>query len=287
MKIKKLLLTALVALVAVSASWAQEKVAGADVIKKFLGTKTLVVLDDNIFNSYNSAIKKAVESSWTITKYEYCSMADFQKNKFNPQYSFLLVTKDYYKDDSDKMTYAFLSLLLGGDYKSVYDMPTLASFPLSYYENQDYEKYVYKLAPIVKFMQNHVNLTKEHPELTEKNIVLYYNRNSEKLGDKKLYIIKEDLPKDLNTDAKVKAVYTKSFQILAEQDDLENIVKSNDSKAVFVHKVGPPKGSPKAARCFNVVLGNDGSVYYFGWHKISTKEPDGFLKGDFKKLGKQ
>ena len=286
MKIKKILFTVVVALMALPLM-AQEKVAGADVIKKFLSTKTLVVLDDNIFNSYNSAIKKAVETSWTITNFDYCSVADFQKRKFDPQYSFLLVTKDYYKDDSDRMTYAFLSLLLGGDYKSVYDMPTLASFPLSYYENQDYEKYVYKLAPIVKFMQNHVNLTKEHPELTEKNIVLYYNRNSEKLGDKKLYIIKEDLPKDLNTEAKVKAVYAKSFQILAEQEDLEKIVKANDSKAVFVHKVGPPKGSPKAARCFNVVLGNDGSVYYFGWHKISSKEPDGFLKGDFKKLGKQ
>lgn len=286
MKIKNLLI-ALVAVLVALPSLAQEKVAGADVIKKFLNTKTCVVLDNNIFNSYNSGIKQAVESSWTITKFEYCSFDDFQKRKYDPQYSFLMVTKDYYKDDSDKMTYAFLSLMLGGDYKSVYDMPTLASFPLSYYENQDYEKYVYKLAPIVKFMQNHVNLTKDHPELTEKNIVLYYNRNAEKLGDKKLYIIKEDLPKDLNTDDKVKAVYTKPFQILAEQENLEDIVKANDPKAVFVHKVGPPKGSPKAARCFNVVLGNDGSVYYFGWHKISSKEPDGFLKGDFKKLGKQ
>ena len=159
MKIKKLLFALIAALLALPAL-AQEKVAGADVIEKFLKTKTLVVLDNNIFNSYNSGIKKAVESSWKITQFEYC-YDEFQKRKFDPQYSFLLVTKDYYKDDSDKMTYAFLSLLLGGDYKSVYDMPTLASFPLSYYENQDYEKYVYKLAPIVKFMQNHVNLTKE------------------------------------------------------------------------------------------------------------------------------
>lgn len=167
MKIKNLLF-ALVAVLVALPSLAQEKVAGADVIKKFLNTKTCVVLDNNIFNSYNSGIKQAVESSWTITKFEYCSFDDFQKRKYDPQYSFLMVTKDYYKDDSDKMTYAFLSLVLGGDYKSVQDMPTLASFPLSYYENQDYEKYVYKLAPIVKFMQNHVNLTKDHPELTEK-----------------------------------------------------------------------------------------------------------------------
>ena len=287
MNLKRLLLTASLLTALGTAATAQEKVAGAEVIQKFLSTKTCVVLDNNIFNSYNSGIKKAVESSWTITPFEYCSMEDFQKRRRDAQYSFLFVSKDYYKDDSDKMTYAFLSLVLGGNYKTVEDMPTLASFPLSYYENQDYEKYVYKLTPIVKFMQNHVNLTKEHPELTEKNIVLYYNRNAEKLGDKKLYIIKEDLPKDLNTEAKVKPIYAKPFEILAEQDDLESIVASGDEKAVFVHKVGPPKGSPKAARCFNVVIGNDGAVYYFGWHKISSKEPDGFLKGDFKKLGKQ
>ncbi|MCQ2973788.1 MAG: hypothetical protein MJ211_03140 [Bacteroidales bacterium] len=284
--IKKFLLMSML-LVASSIGIAQEKVAGADVIKKFFETKTCVVLDNNIFNSYNSGIKKAVESSWKLTEFEYITQDEFKARRKNPKYSFLLMTKDFYKDDSDRMTYAFLSLLLGGNFDSVDKMPTLASFPLSYWENQDYEKYVYKLTPIVKFMQNHVNLTKEHPELTEKNIILYYNKNVEKLGDKKLYIIKEDLPKDLKTPAKVKECYSKPFEILEEPDELETIIKNQDEKTVFVHKVGPPKGSPKVARCICLVLGVDGSVYYTDYHKINAKNPDGFLKTDFKKLSKQ
>lgn len=267
--------------------FSQEKVAGADAIQKFLKTTTCVVLDNNIFDSYNSAIKKAVKESWTITPVEFVSQEDFNQRKFDDKYSFLMITKDYYKDDADKMSYKFISVLLGGKYGAVYHMPTLASFPLSYYENADYEFYNYKFGPIVKFLQNHINLTKSDPSLTEKNIILYYNKNVSALGSKTLYVVKSDLASDVNTEAKVKENYSKPFKIVAEHEDLEEVIDQGDNNTVFVHKVGPPKGSPRVARCFNIVMGVDGKIYYFDFHKISGKSPDGFLKSDFKKLAKQ
>ena len=191
---------------------AQESVAGADVIKLFMTTTTCIVLDDNIFNTYNNEVKAAVEKSWTITPYEFISVAEFEKRKFNSNYSFLIRTKDTYKADADKMNYRFLSLLQGGKYGSVYHMPTLCSFPIAYYESSD-DNY-YEMAAIVRFVQNHVNLTKEHPELTEKNIIQYYNKNVTAIGDKTLYLIDEQLAKDVNTDAEIKPIYSKKFKNL-------------------------------------------------------------------------
>lgn len=265
---------------------AQEKVAGPEVITKFLKTKTCVVLDDNIFNAYNDEIKKAVVNSWTITPYEFIAMSEFEKRKFDPQYSFLVRTKDTYSADSDMMSYTFLSLLLGGKYGSVYHMPTLCSFPLSYY-NVDYDKYVYQLGAIVKFVQGHVELTKSDPSLTEKNIIRYYNSHTAALSNKTFYVIPEEMATDVNTEAEIKAVYSKPFK-LSDSDEIQTLIEDKDTESVFLHKVGPPKGSPKAARCFNIVMGcDDGTIYYVDFHKIGSKAPDGFLKSDFKALNKQ
>ena len=263
---------------------AQESVAGADVIKLFMTTTTCIVLDDNIFNTYNNEVKTAVEKSWTITPYEFISYAEFEKRKFNDNYSFLVRTKDTYKADADKMNYRFLSLLQGGKYGSVYHMPTLCSFPIAYYESSD-DNY-YEMGAIVRFVQNHVNLTKEHPELSEKNIIQYYNKNVTSIGNKTLYLIDEQLAKDVNTDAEIKPVYSKKFKIVKDEDDIKKLIKAQDPNVVFLHKVGPPVGSPKAARCFKIVMGTDGSIYYVDFHKISAKTPDGFLKSDFKALNK-
>jgi hypothetical protein len=56
---------------------------------------------------------------------------------------------------------------------------------------------------------------------------------------------------------------------------------------VFLHKVGP-EGTKMDARCYNVIIGAaDANFYYFDYHKISDKSPDGFLESDFKSLVKK
>ncbi len=47
------------------------------------------------------------------------------------------------------------------------------------------------------------------------------------------------------------------------------------------------KAQKSDARCYNVIIGAaDANFYYFDYHKISDKNPDGFLASDFKNLVK-
>jgi hypothetical protein len=70
-------------------------------------------------------------------------------------------------------------------------------------------------------------------------------------------------------------------------EDIEQAIKDRDEDVVFLHKVGP-EGTKMDARCYNVIIGAaDANFYYFDYHKISDKSPDGFLESDFKSLVKK
>lgn len=263
---------------------AQDAVATADEISKFYKTKTYVVFDSNIFGSYNNAIKKAIKQNWTLTEVEFIDGDKFAKMKYSHRNSFLVRTKVKFTKDKKKTAYTFLSLLLGSKKAgSMAAMPDLCSFPLSYY-NVDYDKYLYKLGAIIKFMQNHVKLTQENPTLSSKNILKHYSKNAEELGTKTLYVLKEELAKDVNTVSKIKKYYSGKVKIV-EPEEIKKAIADKDPNVVFLHKVGPDSNSKKM-RIYKVILGaTDGKLYYFDYHKFKQgKLPDAFLAKDFKKL---
>ena len=80
--------------------------------EKFAKTKTVVVLDDNMWSDYNMAIKKDMKNEWTVTNVEYVNMSKFEKMRQDPQYSFLMTTTVTYPEDKIKAKYTYLSLLL-------------------------------------------------------------------------------------------------------------------------------------------------------------------------------
>lgn len=261
----------------------QETVATAEQIAAFYKTTTCVVLTDDIFNTYNSEIKTAIEQNWTITDYEFISTSEFEDRSSNSEYSFLIYTQIFFKDEDTQASYSFLSLVLNVKSGDINKMPDLCSFPLSYWE-VDYDKYDYKFGSIVLFMQNHVNLTKENPDLNSKNIIQHYNKNTEDMTGKTLYVIKEELSSDVNTINKIKEYYDGEVKIVTSEE-IKEAIENKDEDIIFLHKVGPPEDSSDKARCFKLILGAaDGKLYYYDHHKINDKNPDGLLKTDFKKM---
>ncbi len=262
---------------------AQDAVASTDEINKFHKTKTYVVFDSNIFGSYNKAIKKAIEQNWTLTEVEFIDGTQYSKMRRSYRNSFLVRTKVKFTKDKSKTAYTFLSLLLGDSRSGMEFMPDLCSFPLSYY-NVDYDKYLYKLGAIIMFMQNHVIVTQKNPKLSSKNILKYYSKNAEELGSKTLYVLKDELAKDVNTVSKIKAYYSGKIKIV-EPEEIKKAIADKDPNVVFLHKVGPDSESQKM-RIYKVIMGAaDGKLYYFNYHKYKKgKLPDAFLASDFKKL---
>jgi hypothetical protein len=106
------------------------------------------------------------------------------------------------------------------------------------------------------------------------------------LEGKTLYLIAEELSKDVNTEDKIKKVYDGPFKLVTKED-IQKAIADKASDVVFLHKVGPGKNQANA-RCYKILVGAaDAQFYYFDYHKIDSKTLDGFLTSDFKKLSRK
>ncbi len=267
-------------------SKAQTTVGTPEQIAQFLKTTTYVVLENNPMLQYNILIKETVEKHWDLTKFEFVTFStdEFDEARKDPNKSFLIVNKKFFEKDKTKAKYNYLCVLLGGNYEFVNQMPDIANIPISY-DGMDEETYAYKLGMMVEFLQNHIKLCQAHPELNSKNILKYYYKNmTGDIRDKTLYVTKGDLAKNFGMN-EIKAVYPYPVKLVT-RDEVKAAIDNHDENVVFVHKVGP-EGTKRTARCFNTIVGaGDAQLYYFSWHMISDKAPEGLLKKDWKKLAK-
>ena len=282
---KKLTVVLLVSLFIAPLMKAQDYVPSRDDINAFFNTKTLVVLLDNPLLEYNMEIKEVMEQEWKITEFEFISFKEFEEKRFDPQYSFLYMSQVMFDNDKTDARYRFMHLSLAGDYFRKDQMPDLASVPLAYY-SVDEDNYIYKLALLVRFIQNHALLIKDRPEIVSANVFKYYNNNIKDIKTKTLYVLEEELAKDVNSAARIRKVYPYKFQIVTK-DEITEAIKNRDDNIVFLHKVGP-EGTKLDARCYKAIIGaGDAKFYYFHYHRISSKKPDGLLSDDFKKMAKK
>ena len=134
-------------------------------VENFKKSKTLVVLEKNVFSLYNPLIKKAVKQEWYITPYEMISYDEFLKKKNDPAYSFLILTSTAFEKDRAGVYYDYLNIILGDPVNSLSKMPEFCSFPLGYCESEEIS-YQYALPVILKFMQKHVKSLLEHPNVS-------------------------------------------------------------------------------------------------------------------------
>jgi hypothetical protein len=281
----KRILAGFICLVLCGITVSQSYVPTNDDIKAFFTTKTLVVLEDNPLLEYNYIIKDIMKKEWTITEYDFISSGEFEEKRKDPQYSFIYMAKVTFESDKTDAIYRFLHLSLGGDYFRLNEMPDIVAVPLSYYDVEE-ENYSYKLALLVRFMQNHVKLIREHPEIISANVFKHYNDNIKDIRDKTLYILESELSSEVNSAARIKKIYPYKFKI-ATREEIAAAIEERDPDVVFLHKVGP-EGTKTNARCYKVIIGAaDAMFYYFDYHTVSNNNPDGFLESDFKKLVKK
>jgi len=253
-------------------------------VERFFDTKTMVVLDANILNTFDQEIKEAMKNEWTITEYEFLPFEDFQNSIQNPNYSFLYIANVVFEKDKTNTTYRFLNLSMGGKGYELNHMADLVAVPVGY-KNVEEDSYNYKLGILVRFIQNHIQLIREKPEIISANVFKHYNDNTKNIQGKTLYLIESELAKGLQSPSKVKAIYPYKFEFVTSEE-IRQAIKDRDESVVFLHKVGP-EGTRMKARCYKVLIGAaDANFYYFNFHNISDKKPDGLLESDFKKLRK-
>jgi hypothetical protein len=117
------------------------------------------------------------------------------------------------------------------------------------------------------------------------NVYNYYNKNMADVRGKTLYVVEDELAREINTEAKIKAVYPYKVKIV-DRETIKELIIAEDEDAVVLHKVGP-ESRDMNARVYNILIGAaDARFYYFDYHKVTDNSPDAFLPGDLKKLAR-
>jgi hypothetical protein len=256
----------------------------AEDLDHFLTTKTLVVRDKNPLNTFDAEIEEVMAQEWNITEYEIIPFSEFEEKRKNPEYSFLFLATVVFEKDKLNARYRFLNVSLGGDYFHIGMMPDLVSVPVSYAGVED-ESYNYKLGLLVRFAQQHLRLIHANPDIISTNVFKHYNDNMKDVKQKTLYLLEDEMANDVNSVSRIKKVYPHDFKLVT-REEIRQAITDRDENVVFLHKVGP-EGTRLKARCYKVLIGaSDASFYYFDYHMINDKRPDGFLSKDLKKISK-
>lgn len=251
-------------------------------LTRFQATKTYVVLSGNPLSDYNFEIKDVIEKYWTITKYEFLDYDDFEQKSLDQNASFLYVAAVNFEKDKSRTRYMFLCLSLGGDRETIDDLKDITNLPLSYH-GVDEDHYTYKLGTLIRFMQQHVLMLIGDPALVSQNVFQHYNDNMGYVREKTLYLVEDEVAHEIASEAKIKKVYPYDVRI-TDREEIKELIMAGDENAVFLHKVGP-EGKNLEARTYKIIIGAaDANFYYYDYHKVSSKKPDAFLPGDFKRL---
>jgi hypothetical protein len=253
-------------------------------LELFHTTKTYVVLEGNPISEYNFEIKDAVEQYWDITEYEFLQYDDFFKKSRDPNASFLYTATVSFEKDKSNTRYTFLCLSLGGDHATLNDMKDVVNIPLCYF-GVDEDRYTYKLGTLVNFMQKHVKMITEHPEMISQNIFNEYNDNMSEITGKTLYVIEDELENKIGSEARFRSVYPYAYKFVT-REEVKEAIMNREKDVVFLHKVGP-EGKKLSARVYKILIGaGDSNFYYFDYHKVNSRNPDALLEKDLKKLSR-
>jgi len=259
---------------------ANPPLASKQQIGMYLNSTTCIVYESGNV-SYNILIKDAVEKHWKSTKYEFIEQQEFEKRRFDSQYSFLVLLTGAWDNDPRGVSYNYLSLVLGGPESDMTKMPELCSIPISYSDDNNLNDYDYILSAVVQFMQKHAkNLEKNRAIISLKGLK-YYNGSAD-FKDKVLILNKEKVAAEADSPEKINAVYPYYVKLLTSSE-IDNELASNPTNAVFHFHVGPTQNKA-AGKCFDMIFDNEGNLWYYNSRKITNKNMDGMNLKDFSQI---
>lgn len=164
-------------------------------------------------------------------------------------------------------------------------MPTLCAIPLCFSNTED-EDYCYKLGLILEFIQNHIKICKNDANINSDKILSLYKNKIKELKNKTLYIVKDEVEAELRNNSNFKKYYKYNFQYCST-DEIENLIKTKDEKAVIIHRIGN-KGNNELSYSITVLIDTkNAEIYYYDIDKLSRKDNILLQSNDIEKINKK
>lgn len=281
---KKTFLFALLVLSALVAAAQQRPYPTVNDAEMFKSSETCVVLQDNQISFYNAEIKDAVNKYWKVTPVKIIKESEFNVTRTDPSYSFIVLTITNFSNDKSGSAYDFLNLLLGADVENLDELPEFCAVPLSFAGAPE-EEYSYKLGLIIRFMQYHADLVTKNPATSSLRYLKYYNKNVPDIMDKTILVRVDDLAPEINTEERIKAYYPHKVRIV-DEEEIMRAIEEKQKDVLIVHKVGPD-GVKQTGTCMKMLIGTDDAVmYYYDSHLVDSKNANGLLISDLRRLAR-
>lgn len=248
-------------------------------ISDFTQKITKVVLTGNML--HDAALKREVAARWSISPYEFCTLADFDELKSDSNYYFLLTAAGQFKKEKEPGI-VFMSLVKGGAgaANGIGGMLEVISFPFASSENPNGREYVF-LPVILDIIQSHTAKSMEN-DIDGYVGLPNYTMNIYRSGNMTLVFSASDLSAEITPEMK-SACFNETVLVLDEEDADEYL--SPDRQNTLVSYVVTPADAKPGSYCYKMLFDANGStLYYFRKHKITKKTGPGFLAEDIKRI---
>lgn len=247
-------------------------------LKDFSSKTTKVVMPDE--RVLAEALRESVTSTWTITPYEFCTQAEFDKDKTNGNFYFLLIVNSKQRKEiapSIKM----ITLVKGGEgaNKSINDMLEVVSFPLcSATESTGREMIM--IPAILKIIQRHAS-TLTNSELKAYMTVKVSPKDMKALSKKRVYISRDDLAPQVNES---RLSRLNPDLVIKEEDYVDSLFTERAYNACISYVVAPEEPM-SGSLCYKMIIEADNyKLLYYKKHRITARKGIGFLPSDIENI---
>lgn len=250
------------------------------ILNDFQDKITKVVLPGS--DLLDGALRQEVVTNWTISPFEFCTTAEFEKLKKSSSYYFLLTTSVQFKGEAQP-SLVFLTLVKGGPEagEGTTGMHEVISLPLCAAGISTGRELVY-LGAMVEAVQTFTLAAME----SEKTAYLgssWFNGNYSREGKMMAIWMSGD---DIDSSVKAPAKYLdEDFRIVPE-DDSDSHFLSGEFNTLCSYVVAPMRPVP-GSWCYKMLFeANSHRLFYISRHRISESKGPGFLSGDLRKIAK-
>ena len=239
---------------------------------------TKVVMSGN--EILDGALRQEVVDLWTVSPFEFCSLAEYESLKKSDTWYFLLVTAGQAKNEEEPMV-RFLTLEKGGadSGDNVALRTEVISLPLCPVEGGFGRELVF-LPALVKGIQDFAVQAMES-EKTAYSGMNWFNGNFDRKGGiKRIYLAQEDLSESVTE--KDRAKYLDEDILLCDEDEADKAYTDKTYNALVSYTVSAGTWSYKM-----LVEAETDTIYFIRKHKVNAKNAPGFLAEDLKRISRK
>lgn len=242
-------------------------------------TRTMkVVLSGNEF--VDTALRDAVNNTWSISPFEFCSMEEFGSLKANEEYYFLVPVKVRFKGETSYNIYE-LDLVKGKKTaKNVNDMLEVVSMPVCAADEPSGREAA-MLPGLIDILQGYITQSLQ----TKFSSISSYARGLHKSAGKTAVIADEEISAAVGSDYRSR-IGSKKMMEITDGDSADNLFINQEDNAVVSYVIAP--GNPqKGSMSWKMLIDvRTHELYFYQRCKIKSPTYVGWSKADLKKIAK-